>query len=723
VKLLIWVSVLLSVFLILSANHPTLLRMPNTVGLDLSTDQAQSVGSGLRQIDLLTVIGAIIVFIFYWTKFGQWHGEEGAPPGFKPQPARHFTTWLRYSSWAGFYASIMVGCYLLIVLFPTIFLMIIGLLEKMSVHEDLSLGPNVLSTLQKTILINERNLNSAVLAPYALIVVILVWAGTCQKLERKARRKLQESALIPNEAQGLIYRLQQIETISESDFQPNRNHFEKALFFPDPDTLKKIMGKVPTLISEKEFRSMDEDYLAKFCQCLYFQDKLKDLRAESGSADIWRIYETELADVEQRLTMLQDDMERYREELVQALRYAKKIEKYESEHAELKIEVNNLSEMMNIRDIVNLNDLPLEELRRHSQEERIQCMEKINALQHKLDDQSNLSTMFRTEEDDLIAFDSLTLPQIKDIREKTSVKRLPFERRYFKNAEKRLENRVDQCFRILQQIIACGVLAVGKSYNRRMQLFDELNLKLPALTGIPLNRNFVFKAGLFIAAWMGLSTLAYAHFIIGGDTPAGHCSNFVVPSPSGFSGAVFWTTSAVIMHTLGIVAAYLVENALLIDQKRFPNGFTRNLINTDYMLAFMFGVALNIFFLSLLMAAGNRFAELAGRWQWTLVPGMTAYFTGYYISQSKRNVDPNRTLVFLQGALTALMAIIVLLWIWDASPLDMRALAECPDAYTFFWYCLVSTFIVGAVLSYLTQKVAVRKRDPSSTAYVSGRSE
>lgn len=708
-KLLIWVSVLLSVFLILSARYPNLLSMPETIGPDFSVDQQQSVGSGLKQIDLLTVIGAIIVFIYYWTKFGQWHGEEGAPPGFKPQPARHFTTWLRYSSWACFYAAVMVACYLLIVLFPTIFLMILGLLEKMNVHEQLSMSPDLFRSLQNAILLNNRALNSGMLAPYAVIIVILVWAGAFRKQESKARRKLQESALIPNEAQGLIFRLRQIETISDGDnIQPDQKHFEKALFLPESETLKKIFRKMPTLISEEEFLRIDEDYLIKFCRCRYFEEKLKAIRAESGSADIWQIYETELSDVEKRLSMLQDDMERYREELVQALEYAKKIEKYENEHAALKIGVSRLEETMSIRDLVNLPTIPEDELRRRCQEERIQILEEVSALQNKLDDQSNLSAMLRSSEDDRIAYDSLTLPQIKEMREKTAVKRLPFERRYFKNAEKRLENRIDQCFRILQQIIACGVLAVGKSYHRRLRLFEELSLKMPGLTGIPLNRNFVFKAALFLGFWVGVSTLVYWNFVDTIPVKEG-CEQFKVPAPSGFTGAIMWTLSAVMMHTLGIIAAYLVENALLTDRNRSDNGTPASLINTDFALSFFFGAAMNIFFLSIMMAAANNFKQLAGLWYWALVPGLTAYFTAYYISQSKKIVDPSNYLVALQGALTALMTLIVILLIWNVSPADVAMLYGCQQAWIFCLYSLVSTFIVGTILSYLTQKVAVRR--------------
>ena len=69
-KLLIWISVLFSIFLILSSYHPKILSMPVTAGLDFGTENAFSQGAGIREVNLLTVIGGILVFVFYWTSFG-----------------------------------------------------------------------------------------------------------------------------------------------------------------------------------------------------------------------------------------------------------------------------------------------------------------------------------------------------------------------------------------------------------------------------------------------------------------------------------------------------------------------------------------------------------------------------------------------------------------------------------------------------------------------------
>jgi hypothetical protein len=709
VKLLIWISVLFSMFLILASYHPNLLSMPVTAGLDFSTGDALSDGTRLKEINLLTVIGGILVFVFYWTKFGQWHGEEGAPPGFKPQPTRHFTTWLRYSSWACFYASIMVGFYLLIVLFPMVFLMIIRLIESMQLQGDLSSSHDLLRSLQNAILLSDRSLNSAALAPYAVIVLILVWAGTFKKLERKARGKLQESALIPNEAQSLIYKLEEIETATNKKATISGIPTERAVFTPDSKLIETIIGKIGLLISEEEFEKTDpKNYLAEYCRCLYFLERLKDVRAESGSSEIWQIYGEDLEVVEQRLDEIRENLFGHREELVQALKYAKKLETYESDHEKLKAEVGRLRETINIRDALNMDDISLENLRKQFLNERVELQENLETLLNKLNDQTAVSKMLRTLEDDLLSYDELTLEQIKTSRENTAVKRLPFEKRYFKRAEKRLKRSIEQCSKLLYQVIVCGVLAVGKSYNQRSQMFKDLGLEMPGLTGVPLNRNFVFEVCLIITGWVGISTLLYTFLLSGpGDTEL--CGRFTVPYPEGFPGAIVWTTSAVMMHSLGIIGAYIVQNSLLTEHDAYKYNGPGSLVNTDFGMAFLFGFSLNILFFTLMLAANGSFANLASQWKWALVPGVTAYFTGFYIAKSKKNTEFDWNLVLLQGLVTMLMTLIALFWIWDITPADAGTVFTCRSSLVFSFYCLFSGLMVGAILGFLSQRMTPGK--------------
>ena len=712
-KLLIWISVLFSIFLILSSYHPKILSMPVTAGLDFGTENAFSQGAGIREVNLLTVIGGILVFVFYWTKFGQWHGEEGAPPGFKPQPTRHFTTWLRYSSWACFYASIMLGFYLLIVLFPMVFLMIIQLFEDLQIQGDLSPGQDLIRSLQNAILLSDKSLNSAALAPYAVIVLILIWAGTLKKLERKARGKLQESALIPNEAQGLIYKLEEVETVLNPGVTTDDIQKDKAVFTPNTKRIEKIIGKINAFISVEEFRQADKDnYLAEYCRCFYFLERLKDLRAESGSSEIWQIYGNDLQDAEKQLDEIKDNLSEHREELVQALKYAKRQEKYENDHEELKTEIAGLREIMHIQDILTLPDISLEDLRKRYQEERVEFQDNINTLLTKLNDQSALSKMMRTIEDDLVSYDDLTLAQIKLNRADAAVEKLPFERRYFKRAEKRIKGSIEQCRKLLHQVIVCGILAVGKSYNKRSQMFADLGLDIPGLTGVPLDRNFIFEVCLIIAGWAGISTLLYSIFF-NGKAPLDNCIDFFIPYPEGFTGAVVWTTSAVVMHSLGIIGAYVVQNSLITDHDVIKYNRAGNLINTDFGMAFLFGFSLNIFFFTVMLSSSGQFPGLADHWKWALIPGVSAYFTGFYIVKSNKNRDFSWTFVLLQGLFTMLVTLIVLMWVWNITPEDIGRVFKCSNAVLFSTYCLFSSFMVGVILGFLSQRVIPGNSDRS----------
>ena len=125
---------------------------------------------------------------------------------------------------------------------------------------------------------------------------------------------------------------------------------------------------------------------------------LGEVVAESGSSDIWQIYGDDLEDVEQRLNEIKDNLNEHREELLQALKYAKRLEKYEKDHEGVKTEVAKLRELMHIRDVLTLADISLEDLRKRFQEERVEFQENINSLLTKLNDQSTLSKMLRTME-------------------------------------------------------------------------------------------------------------------------------------------------------------------------------------------------------------------------------------------------------------------------------------------------------------------------------------
>jgi hypothetical protein len=163
------------------------------------------------------------------------------------------------------------------------------------------------------------------------------------------------------------------------------------------------------------------------------------------------------------------------------------------------------------------------------------------------------------------------------------------------------------------------------------------------------------------------------------------------------------------MHALGVTGAYISENSMLNDYKYFPENIAARLINTDFGLAFLFGFSLNIIFFSLMLSLKQQFGNLVLQWKWALIPGVTAYFTSFYISQAKRNFEFNWYLVPLQGFFTALMTTIALLWIWNISPNELEKIIGCTNAYIFLVYCVVSTLILGMAIGYLSQKFIPRK--------------
>lgn len=153
-------------------------------------------GGETAPVDFVTFLGGVVVFIFYFMKFGRWPGPESTPPGFHPKPTRHFTTWLRYVGWAAVYGCFMLFCYLLIVFSPKLFVNFLEAYLGIGVGvPDSDLLQRLLTTLQE----DPENM-----VPYAVIIVTVVWAGAFAETERTFRRNLQESALIPTEANRLI---------------------------------------------------------------------------------------------------------------------------------------------------------------------------------------------------------------------------------------------------------------------------------------------------------------------------------------------------------------------------------------------------------------------------------------------------------------------------------------------------------------------------------------
>ena len=155
------------------------------------------------------IIGGLFVFIFYWIKFNEWAGEGQSPPGFRPRPVRHFTTWMRYLAWNSFYGMMMTVAYALFMLFPA---QIVKLIEK---YQSFELFKVLYNYSQNIDLFN----GTVDLVPWVIIVITFVWSGMapCARFEKRIRLYLQENAAIPSQARQLIGAFEDY----ESNFSPD----------------------------------------------------------------------------------------------------------------------------------------------------------------------------------------------------------------------------------------------------------------------------------------------------------------------------------------------------------------------------------------------------------------------------------------------------------------------------------------------------------------------
>ncbi|WP_155322226.1 hypothetical protein [Desulfosarcina ovata] len=199
---------LLSSFLFIKlAEHPDFLDDIVVVGNQLPGDSATT-----GVFNFTSILGLIIVFLFYWFKFNEWAGPGMAPKGFRPRPARHFTTWLRFLGWNTSYGLLMVGVYAGIIFFPDLISSVLG--SFVTASNALQTPIPGLSDAHKLFgllpLSGEMRVydpvGTAKLAPYAVMMTTVLWAGMrpFSEFERRFRLRLQERAAIPTEARTLI---------------------------------------------------------------------------------------------------------------------------------------------------------------------------------------------------------------------------------------------------------------------------------------------------------------------------------------------------------------------------------------------------------------------------------------------------------------------------------------------------------------------------------------
>lgn len=231
------------------------------------------------------VCGGVIVFIFYWIKFNEWAGEGQAPPGFRPRPVRHFTTWIRYLGWNSLYGSIMAGAYCTIVFFPDIVLQFVNLFANNI--QLLSLN-DLFRNLQAVATNPEGTLQ---LVPYAVMVTTAVWAGMppFSRFEERIRLRWQENASIPLQARQLMEAFEE-----EIDGETN--------FTPDPKTVRVIIKKLDnTALTIEDFFQPGHDSWFLYGRVNYLFYMLEKHNRSPLFSRLATRYGSELTDLEKTM--------------------------------------------------------------------------------------------------------------------------------------------------------------------------------------------------------------------------------------------------------------------------------------------------------------------------------------------------------------------------------------------------------------------------------------
>lgn len=289
---------LLSAFLLikLAGNTDILKDLTDLINQQTIGYQTAGYGDAIGLINLTTVVGAVIVFTFYCFKFNEWAGEGEAPKGFRPRPARHFTTWLRFHGWNTFYGSLMVGVYAMMVFFPEqIFSMLESFVTTSAKLETplsaVSKMPKVISLLPGPDKISVYNpINAAEIAPYSVMLTTVIWAGVrpFSEFERRFRFRLQKRAAIPAAARALI------ETFED----------EMDSFHPDPKIIKELLKEQGRIVGEDDFHDHGSHLWFLFARVQYLYHLLLKYNREPVFSRLAERYAYEITDIKANIAKM-----------------------------------------------------------------------------------------------------------------------------------------------------------------------------------------------------------------------------------------------------------------------------------------------------------------------------------------------------------------------------------------------------------------------------------
>ena len=238
------------------------------------------------------VIAVLVVALIFMRRFADWAHASDKPTSFPPRPARHFTSWLRYQTWAGLYALSAVALFLFAFVFPQFVEFTFRFVAAIS-------GPST----------------DVPLPPLALeppdgvdVTQQLVWAAgflylmaALPVLEPFVRARFQRWALIPARASELASTIcQDFDT-----FKPSEDRGQRFLKF----TGKKNI--LPTT-SVAELVSHDDDgFLELYPRIEYIRWCLRDGVLPPHLKAAMRDYAHDLEDIDQTLLHLRSEIRQF----------------------------------------------------------------------------------------------------------------------------------------------------------------------------------------------------------------------------------------------------------------------------------------------------------------------------------------------------------------------------------------------------------------------------
>lgn len=294
-RVMLYASLLIAVLLIQISGNPFLLTGPETVADPLGTGN----GNG-DPFTATSIIGAIVVFSYYWLRFSEWPGPGTPPAGFQQRSTRHSTTWIRYTCWGVIYALFMVGAYFALIVFPKVLFNFIQNLQNFSGAGDpVEFIRKLWDTpVPATGILPEglANLTTDEIVPYAVLATTIVWASAFGEADRAFRRTIQEHALIPAEAQRLVDKLEQ----------------QSETFTANATAIEKIVSDNPqSLIKEADFRA-NNTLPAKYARIEYLYYQLARNSTRRTYSRVFARYREELDVIKKKLKDLRADLVQYR---------------------------------------------------------------------------------------------------------------------------------------------------------------------------------------------------------------------------------------------------------------------------------------------------------------------------------------------------------------------------------------------------------------------------